>query len=76
VLGRTIEYVEITPEEAAQAALARGMDSASVAASKNLNELLRADGAAVITDDVERVTGEPPASFESWCWRNAAAFAW
>jgi uncharacterized protein YbjT (DUF2867 family) len=76
VLGRTIEYIEITPEEAAQAALARGMDSASVAVIKNLDELLRADVAAVKTSDVKRVTGSPPASFESWCRRNAAAFAW
>jgi uncharacterized protein YbjT (DUF2867 family) len=76
VLGRTIEYIEITPEEAAQAALARGMDNASVAAIRNLDELLRADVAAVITDDVKRVTGSPPARFESWCRRNAAAFAW
>jgi len=76
VLGRTIEYIEITPEEAAQAALARGMDSASVAAIRNLDELLRADVAAVKTSDVKRVTGSPPANFESWCRRNAAAFAW
>jgi uncharacterized protein YbjT (DUF2867 family) len=76
VLGRTIEYIEITPEEAAQAALARGMDSASVAAIQNLDELLRADVAAVKTSDVKRVTGSPPANFERWCRRNAAAFAW
>jgi uncharacterized protein YbjT (DUF2867 family) len=76
VVGRTIEYLEITPEEAAQAALARGMDRASVAVIQNLDELLRADVAAVITDDVKRVTGSPPATFASWCRRNAAAVAW
>jgi uncharacterized protein YbjT (DUF2867 family) len=76
VLGRRITYVETTPEEEAREALARGTDQASVEVIRNLNEVLRADGAAFITDDVERVTGEPPASFERWCRRNAAAFAW
>jgi uncharacterized protein YbjT (DUF2867 family) len=75
VLGRIIEYVEITPEEVAQDALARGMDQGSVAAIREYNERLRADEGAIITDDVERVTGQKPASFESWCRRNAAAFA-
>jgi uncharacterized protein YbjT (DUF2867 family) len=75
VLGRSIDYVEITPEEAAQEALATGMDQASVAALREYNERLRADEGAIITDDVGRVTGQPPASFESWCRRNAAAFA-
>lgn len=76
VLGWRIEYVEITPEEDAQVARTRGMDSASVAVIKNLNELFRADGAAVITQDVEEVTGQQPASFERWCRRNASAFVW
>lgn len=75
VLGRAIPYVEITPDEAAQGALARGLDKESVEAVRDLNELLRADRAAIITDDVERVTGQRPASFESWFQRNATAFA-
>lgn len=74
VLGRTIKYIEITPDEAAQAAIARGGDKASVEAIRDLNELLRADRVAIITHDVQLVTGSPPASFESWCRRNAAAF--
>jgi uncharacterized protein YbjT (DUF2867 family) len=76
VLDRAIGYIEITPEEAAQEALARGIDKASVEAMKDLNELLRADRAAVITDDVQRVTGHQPTRFEQWFRRNAAAFAW
>lgn len=76
VLGRRVPYVETTPEEDARKALARGLDQANVEVIRNLNEVLRADGAAVITDDVERVTGERSASFERWCRRNAAAFVW
>lgn len=74
VLNRSIEYVDITPEEAAQDALAKGRDQASVAAIKEMNEMGRAGMGAFITDDVERVTGQKPASFEHWCRRNAAAF--
>lgn len=76
VLGREITYIETTPEEAAKEALARGTDKAIVEVMRDLNEVLHADASAVITDDVERVTGQPPATFESWCQRNAAAFAW
>jgi uncharacterized protein YbjT (DUF2867 family) len=75
VPGRIIEYVEITPEEVAQDVLASGMEQGSVAAIREYNERLRADEGASITDDVERVTGQKPASFGSWCQRNAAAFA-
>jgi uncharacterized protein YbjT (DUF2867 family) len=76
VLGRRIPYVETTPEEEAREALTRGTDQASVEGIRNLNEVLRADRVAIITDDVERVTGVPPTSFERWCRRNAAAFVW
>ncbi len=76
VLGRRVPYVETMPEEDAREALARGTDQANVEVIRNLNEVLRANGAAVITDDVERVTGKRPASFERWCRRNAAAFVW
>ncbi len=76
VLSRKITYLETTPEEVAREALTRGTEKASVEGIRDLNEVLRADGAAIITDDVERVTGVPPTSFESWCRRNASAFAW
>jgi uncharacterized protein YbjT (DUF2867 family) len=76
VLSRKITYLETTPEEVAREALARGTEKASVEGIRDLNEVLRADGAAIRTSDVERVTGVPPTSFESWCRRNASAFAW
>ena len=76
VLGRRVPYVETTPEEDAREALARGTDQANVEVIRNINEVLRANGAAVITDDVERVTGKLHASFEHWCRCNAAAFVW
>lgn len=76
VLSRGITYIETTPEEAAMEALARGTDQAAVEEFKDLNEMTRAGRVAIVTDDVERVTGVPPTSFERWCRRNASAFAW
>jgi hypothetical protein len=54
--------------------LAQGAPAELVTATRDLNELFRAGRAAMLTDVVERLTGRPPATFESWCRRNAAAF--
>jgi uncharacterized protein YbjT (DUF2867 family) len=75
VLGRPIRHIEQTPEEAAQVMAGQGMPDHFVEAVRDLNELFRADRSAVLTDDVERLTGRPPATFESWCRRHASAFA-
>ena len=55
--------------------LAQGAAAELVAATRDLNELFRADRAAIVTGVVERLTGRPPATFQDWCRRNAAAFA-
>jgi hypothetical protein len=55
--------------------LAQGAAAELVAATRDLNELFRADRAAIVTDVVQRLTGRPPATFQDWCRRNAAAFA-
>ena len=75
VLGRPIQYLEQTPEQAADVMLAQGAAAELVAATRDLNELFRADRAAIVTGVVERLTGRPPATFQDWCRRNAAAFA-
>lgn len=75
VLGREIAYMEQTPEEAARTRLARGTPKYLVHASLELNELIRADRIAFLTREVERVTGHPPQTFESWCRRNTARFS-
>lgn len=76
VLGRKITYIPITPEDAEMEALAQGADKATARILRDLYEAMRTDVSEIITDDVKRVTGSSPASFESWCRRNAAAFAW
>ncbi|HUS26272.1 MAG TPA: SDR family oxidoreductase [Nevskiaceae bacterium] len=75
VLGRAITYVEITPQEAAKARSAMGMDPTFVEASKDRDIALRAGEGAILTDDFEQVTGHKPATFESWCLRHAGAFS-
>jgi len=76
VLGRKITYIPITPEDAEMEALAQGIDKATAQIFRDLYEAMRTDVSELVTDDVKRVTGSSPASFESWCRRNAAAFAW
>jgi uncharacterized protein YbjT (DUF2867 family) len=75
VLGREIGYAEQTPQEAAQARLEQGAPRGLVEASRELNELFRADRIAFLTGEVERLTGRAPRTFENWCERNAALFA-
>jgi uncharacterized protein YbjT (DUF2867 family) len=74
VLGRPIQYLEQTPEQAAEVLLAQGAPAELVAATRDLNELFRADRAAIVTDVVARLTGRPPVTFQDWCRRNAAGF--
>ena len=76
VLGRKITYIPITPEDAEMEALAQGVDKATAQILRDLYEAMRTDASELVTDDVKLVTGSSPASFESWCRRNAAAFAW
>lgn len=75
VLGREIGYTEQTPQEAAQARLAQGAPQQLVDASRELNELFRADRIAFLTGEVQQLTGHAPRTFEDWCQRNAAQFA-
>jgi uncharacterized protein YbjT (DUF2867 family) len=74
VLGRPLEHVEQTPEQGEQAALDAGAPPALAGALRTMYQQMRTAPAAVVTDDVHRVTGRAPARFEEWCRRNAAAF--
>jgi hypothetical protein len=41
---------------------------------ERLNEIFRARRWVAVTDDVENITGTPPATFRDWCQRHADAF--
>jgi uncharacterized protein YbjT (DUF2867 family) len=74
VLGRHIEFVPATPDQLARDSVEHGMPAERADAIRQLNELFRAGRAGVRTDDVENITGTAPATFRTWCERNADAF--
>ena len=74
VLGRTIEFVAVTPEQAAEEAVKRGTPALLAEAMQQLNEMFRARLVGQIADDVENLTGAAPATFRHWCERHADEF--
>jgi uncharacterized protein YbjT (DUF2867 family) len=71
VLGRAIDFVDVTPEQLAQDSIEQGTPVPLAEAMKNLNELFRAGRAGVIADDIENLTGVAPRTFRDWCERHA-----
>jgi len=74
VLGRAIEFVDVTPEKVANEAIEHGTPVQLAEAMQNLNELFRAGRAGVITDDIENLTGVAPRTFRDWAERHADEF--
>jgi uncharacterized protein YbjT (DUF2867 family) len=74
VLGRKIEFVAITPEQAAQRAIENGVPARMAEATQALNEMFRGRLVGQTSDDIENVTGVAPARFRDWCERNVARF--
>ena len=76
VLGRSIDVVDVTPQEFADASVAQGMPAEAAAAMRDLNEtVFRVGRCGILTDDIQNVTGHKPGTFRAWCERNAGAFA-
>jgi len=74
VTGRPIGFQDVTPHEFAQAAIQRGTPPEQAHLMERLNEVFRARRWVNITDDVENITGTPPATFRDWSRRHADAF--
>lgn len=74
VLGHTIEFVPVTPEQAAQQAIERGTPVPLAEAMQALNEMFSARLVGQIADDIENVTGTAPATFRDWCERHVDEF--
>jgi uncharacterized protein YbjT (DUF2867 family) len=74
VLGRTIEFVDVTPEQLARESIERGTPVEVAGAIQELNELFRAGRAGVLAYDIENLTGTAPRTFRDWCERHADAF--
>jgi uncharacterized protein YbjT (DUF2867 family) len=74
VLGKPIQYVDIPALAAKLFMLKTGMDKTLVNALMEMLKSLRKNEGAIITDTVQRVTGQPPRTFEAWCREHIEAF--
>lgn len=74
VLGHDVEYRASDPVETRKAMEAMGMPGWLVQVLSELDALVRDDGAAAVTGDVQRVTGRAAESFEAWVRANTERF--
>ena len=74
--GRSIQYVELTPEEYRTELLAEGYSAADATALNAMFAGMRAGYLAEPTDVVRRLLGRDPIDFDTYAARAAAAGAW
>lgn len=74
VIGKFIECVDIPIEVAAKSAIANGLPEILVESLAEIWKRIRAGGGAFQTDEVERLTGRPAQTFETWCHEHRSAF--
>ena len=74
VTGRAVRYVDVPEDAARQAMLGAGMPSWMVEAMLELHAIDKAGYAAVVTDEVEKLTGARAQSFEDFAKRSAASW--
>jgi uncharacterized protein YbjT (DUF2867 family) len=72
--GKTIRYVNVTPEDAKKARLAAGMPPFLVDALDELFAERRRGKESVVSPMVETLLGRPATSFDEFAVRNAAVF--
>jgi uncharacterized protein YbjT (DUF2867 family) len=72
--GRPVAYVAITPEQFREGALAQGLPEWLVSALERLNELAVSGDAEEVTEDVRRVGGREPKTFDEFARDHAKAF--
>jgi uncharacterized protein YbjT (DUF2867 family) len=74
--GRSIQYVELTPEEYRTELLANGYSAGDATALNAMFAGMRAGYLAEPTDTVRRLLGRDPIEFHTYAARAAAAGAW
>jgi uncharacterized protein YbjT (DUF2867 family) len=74
VLGRKIEFVDVTPGQFARDSIEQGTPAQLAEVMQDLNELFRAGRAGLIADDIENLTGTAPGNFRDWCERHVDEF--
>lgn len=73
-LGKPVSYVDVPPEAAREAMVAAGMQSWLADALVELNGVYRTGAAVGTTDEVEKATGRPARSVETFLQDHLAAF--
>ncbi len=74
VTRRVIRYVDVPEAAARSAMLGAGMPEWMTDAMMELHAIDKAGYAAVVTDDVAKVTGKPARSFADYAAANAASW--
>lgn len=74
VIGKPIECADIPVEVAAERAIASGLPEPLVKSLAELWVQARNDAGGFQTDEVERLTGQPAQTFETWCYEHRSAF--
>jgi len=74
IAGHKISYVDLPPAEFKKALLSAGMPEWSADALVDLQRLYREGKASLLTDDVERLTGRKPITFDQFARDYAFAF--
>jgi uncharacterized protein YbjT (DUF2867 family) len=74
VLGRPIRHTEISEAEQGEVFIKIGLPKYAADGLVETFSLIRAGRFAYLTDDVEKVTGRKPRSFETWVREHAKAF--
>ncbi len=74
VLGRPVSFVDVPPEAAKAAMLEGGMPPGYVDALLDLLAAMKGGRFDRVTDEVGRLAGRKPGTFEAWARRHAAAF--
>jgi (4-alkanoyl-5-oxo-2,5-dihydrofuran-3-yl)methyl phosphate reductase len=74
VLGRPIRYVDIPDSVAGEGMRQAGLPEYVVEGLIAASAEVRRGRFAYTTDAVERVTGRPPRTFETWCEKHKLAF--
>lgn len=72
-IGRAIEFIELTGEEARQQWRNQGYSEEAIEFLLQMADESTAEGSSVL-DTVERVTGRPARTFQEWAIENADAF--
>ena len=75
-LGRPISHIDLSPSDLKSGMLAVGIPEAIADRLLDLERFFRQDGASIITDDIEQVTGQEPGRLTDYVRETAATGVW